>query len=53
MEKKEERKTERKKEKRKKKNKIDIFSLDFLECEEKSWDSGAILYIRLTKGFHL
>ena len=44
----------KKKEGRKKKNsKIKIFALDFVNCEEKSWDPGAIFYIRITKGFHL
>ena len=31
---------EKKKERRK--NKIEIFTFDLLDCEEKSWDSGAI-----------
>ena len=39
---------EKKKEERK--NKIEIFAFDFLDYE-KSWDSGAIFYIRTTKGF--
>ena len=43
-------KTERRK---KKKNKIEILAFDFLDCEEKSWDSGAIFNIRIAKGFHL
>ena len=34
-------KEERKKKKeRKNKNKIEIFAFNFLDCEEKSWDSG-------------
>ena len=46
-------KEESKKERRrKKKNKIEIFTFNFLNCE-KSWDSGVILYLRITKGFHL
>ena len=36
-----------------KKNKIEIFMLSFLDCEEKSWDSGTIFDIRIAKGFHL
>ena len=44
---------ERKKERMKKKNKIEMFAFDFLDCEEKSWDSGTIFYIRIAKGFHL
>ena len=43
----------RKEERKKKKNKIEIFVFIFLNCEEKSWDSGAIFYIRIAKGFHL
>ena len=35
-----------KEERRRKKNKIEIVVFDFLNCEEKSWDSGAILYAR-------
>ena len=41
------------KKKKKKKKKIEIFTFDFLDCEEKSWDSGAIFDIRIAKGFHL
>ena len=42
----------KKKEKgRKKKNKIEIFTFDFHDCEEKSWNSGAIFYLRIAKGF--
>ena len=52
MEKKKERK-EDEEEERKKKNKIKILMFDFLKCEEKSWDSGAIFYVRVAKGFHL
>ena len=44
---------ERKKERKKKKNKIEMFAFDFLDGEEKSWDSGAMFYIRIAKGFHL
>ena len=43
----------RKKEGRKKKNKIELLTFDFLKCEEKTWDSGPIFYIRTAKGFHL
>ena len=39
--------------KKKKNNKIKIFTFDFLDCEEKSWDSVAVFYIRIAKGFHL
>ena len=39
--------------KKKKKSKIEIFAFDFLDCEEKSWDSGAIFYITIAKSFHL
>ena len=49
-EKKKERKKERKKKKR---NKIKTFEFDFLDCEEKSWDSEAIFDIRIAKDFHL
>ena len=38
---------------KKKKNKIGIFSFDFLDCEEKQWNSGAIFHIRIAKGFRL
>ena len=38
---------------KKKKNKIEIFTFDFLDSEEKSWDSGATFDIRIAKGFHL
>ena len=43
----------KKERRRKKKNKIKIFAFDFLDCDEKSWDSGAIFYLRIAKGFHL
>ena len=43
------RKTDRKKEK----NNIEIFTFNFSDCEEKYWHSGAICYVRITKGFHL
>ena len=39
--------------KKKKKNKIEIFSFDFLDCEERLWDSGTIFDLRIAKGFHL
>ena len=38
---------------RKKKKKFEIFVFDFLDCEEKSWDSGDIFYIKIAKSFHL
>ena len=44
---------EEEEEERKKKNKIEIFAFDFLDCEEKSWNSEAIFYIRIAKDFHL
>ena len=40
-------------ERKKKKNKIEMFAFDFLNCEDKSWDSGAIFDITIAKGFHL
>ena len=43
----------KKQERRKNKNKIKIFVFNFPDCEEKSWDSGAIFDIRIAKGFHL
>ena len=46
-------KKKKKKERKKKKNKIEIFVVDFRNCEEKSLDSGAVLYIRITMVFHL
>ena len=46
-------KEEEEEERRKKKSKIKIFLFDFLNCKEKSWDSGAIFYIRIAKGFRL
>ena len=30
-----------------------IFAFDFLDYEEKSWDTGTIFDIRIAKGFHL
>ena len=48
-----EKKKEERKKKEEKKNKIEIFVFDFLDCEEKSWDCGAIFDIRIAKGFHL
>ena len=44
---------EERRKKKSKKYKIKILPFEFLDCEEKSWDSWAIFYIRLTKGFHL
>ena len=46
-------KREERKKKRTKKNKIEIFAFNFLDCEEKSWDSEAIFDIRIAKDFHL
>ena len=43
---------ERKKEERRRRT-IEIFAFDFLDCEEKSWNFGAIFDIRIAKGFHL
>ena len=40
-------------ERKKKINKIEIFAFDFLDYQEKSWDSGSIFDIRIAKGFHL
>ena len=40
-------------ERRKKNNKIEIFTFNFVDCEEKSWDSGAIFDIRIANCFHL
>ena len=44
---------EERKKKERKKNKIESFVFDFLNCEEKSWDSGTMFYIRIAKRFHL
>ena len=41
------------KKKKKNNNKIEIFAFDFLDCEEKSWNSGDILDIGIAKGFHV
>ena len=46
-------KKEEERKRKKKKNKIEIFTFDFLDCDEKSWDSGAIFDIRIAEGFHL
>ena len=35
--------------KTKNKSKIEFFTFDFLDCEEKSWDSGAIFNIRIAR----
>ena len=43
----------KKKKKKARKNKIGIFAFDFLDCEETSWNSGAIFYITIAKSFHL
>ena len=42
-----------KKKKKRTKNKIKIFAFNFLICEDKAWDSGAIFDMRIAKGFHL
>ena len=44
---------ERRRKKERSRNKIEVFALYFLECEEKSWDSGTIFYLRIAKGFEL
>ena len=36
---------------RKKKNNTENFMFNFLECDEKSWDSGAIFDISIAKSF--
>ena len=51
MEKKEE--GARRRRKKKNNSKIEILALDFLNCEEKSGDSGAIFCIRIAEGFDL
>ena len=43
---------EGKERRKKKKKKIEMFAFDFLESEEKSWDSGAMFCLRIAKGFH-
>ena len=40
-------------ERRREKNKFEIFRFNFLDREEKSWNSGAIFYIRRAKSFDL
>ena len=42
---------EKQKKERKKKSKIEIFAFNFFNCKEKSWDSGAIFFIRIAKVF--
>ena len=37
----------KKKKESSKKNTIEIFTFDFLDCEEKSWDPGDIFDIRI------
>ena len=39
--------------KKKKNNKIKTLAFDFLDCEDKSWDSWAMFNITIAKGFHL
>ena len=46
-------KEEEEEEERKKKSKIEIFAFEFLDCEEKSWNSGGVFNIRIAKRFHL
>ena len=46
-------KQEEEESRKKKKNKIEILAFYFLDCEEKSWDSGAAFDIRIAKGYHL
>ena len=46
-------KKKKEKRKNKKKNKIEISAFDFLDGEEKSWDSGAIFDTRIAKRFHV
>ena len=41
------------KKKKKEEERNGNFLFDFLDCEEKLWDSGAIFDIRIAKGFHL
>ena len=43
----------RKKEEERRKEHIKLFAFNFLNCEDRSWDSGAMFYIRIAKGFHL
>ena len=43
----------KKKKKEEEEEQIKIFAFSFLDCEEKSRDSGAIFDIRIPKGFHL
>ena len=48
-----EKKKKEERRKKKKKNKMEIFAFNFLDCEEKEGNSGAIFYIRIAKAFHL
>ena len=52
MEKKEE-EEEEERNKKKEEERNRNFTFDILDCEEKSWESGAIFYIRVAKGFNL
>ena len=38
---------------KKEREQMEIFVFDFLDCKEKLWDSGAMVYIRIARGFHL
>ena len=48
-----EKKKKNKNKRERKEEQNQIFAFDFLDCEEKSWDSEAIFWIRIAKGFHL
>ena len=43
----------KKKKKKKTKKKMEIFTFHFLDREKKSWDSGGVFDIGITKGFYL
>ena len=45
--------TRKKKKKNNNNNETEIFTFDFLDCEEKSWDSEAVFDIRIAQDFHL
>ena len=51
MEKKERKNKKKTKKEEGKQNRNFVFN--FLDCEGKQWNSGAIFYIRIAKGFHL
>ena len=44
---------EKNKERKKEEQNRNVFAFSFLNCEEKSWDSGDIFYIRIAKDFRL